>query len=530
MNNLNSIEDVASYLSQISDKNLSVFYGAGMSYNSGLPLANELKWEVLKYLCGEECMNMIDFYWEYLEPIPFEKFMEFVFSFAESELNILEIFKDGIPNSFHILLTYLIQNGRLKNVMTTNFDLLLEKVCSNYKVDIFRIFSEEHFNIEHIKYPCYIKIHGSIEELKTTRIFLSDITKITNIKNRNKLLRYFFESSDEEYVIFLGYSCSDNFDIIPFLNNIAPSNKTIIFIEHTQDRYFFDCNNLCPINRFNGINIKCNTDLLVDAWSIKECCPNNKRNRYTPLWHNYIQKLPRCKFSGMLTIAALLQHRALWTESSSLFKDILSKYYEDLPQLLKLKIYSALSFNLFKLLELGSNINHITDDKYLYIREAKKILRNSPDIDNYMEVTIYIKYAKLLIIDRRFKEVIQVLKKINEIKLDNQDGFYSANTENSLGEIYYCLYKSLKKNIYYYRAKSYYLNSLTFFETTGGYMLEKGIVLYNIADLLSNESCGNINTKKINIFLEKAEEIGKLVGVKSLIFDCVRLRNKVNNI
>lgn len=527
---LNNVDEVASYLSQISDKNLSVFYGAGMSYNSGLPLANELKWCVLKYLCGEEYINMFDLYWEYLKPVPFEKFMEFVFGFAESELSLLEIFKEGIPNSFNHLLAYLLQNGRLKNVMTTNFDLLLEKACSSCNVNISSLYSEENFNIENIKYPCYIKIHGSIEEPKTSRIFLSDITKIENIKCRNRILRYFFESSDEEYIIVLGYSCSDSFDILPFLNNVTKSNKTIIFIEHTNERSRFEYNNLCHLSRFNGINIKCNTDLLIDAWSIKECFSNNIMDSRTPVWHDYIQKLPGCTYSGILTIAALLQHRTLWTESSFLFKDILNKYCNYLPQLLKLKIYSALSFNIYKLLECGSDTSFITDDKYLYIKEADKILRDTPNIDNYMQVTLYIKFAKLLIIDKRFKEVIQLLRKINSIKLDYLDGFCSANTENSLGEIYYYLYKYLKKDIFYYKAKNCYLKSLSFFKTTGGYMLEKGIVLFNLAELLSNKYNANLNIKEINSFLDEAEEIAKLVGIKSLVFDCIRLRHKVNNI
>ena len=328
---LNNVEDVASFLSQISDRNLGVFYGAGMSYNSGLPLANELKWHLLKYLCGEEYINMLDLYWEYLKPVPFEKFMEFVFGFAEFELSLLEIFKEGVPNSFHYLLAYLMQKDRLINVMTTNFDLLLEKACASCNVNISRLYSEENFNIENITYPCYIKIHGSIEEPKTSRIFLSDITKVENIKCRNSLLKYFFESSDEEYIIVLGYSCSDSFDILPFLNNITKSNKTIIFIEHTDDRSIFACNNLCHLSRLNGINIKCNTDLLIDSWSIKECFSNNKMDSCTPVWHNYIHNLPKCTFSGILTIAALLQHRTMWAESSSLFKAILNKYYHYCP-------------------------------------------------------------------------------------------------------------------------------------------------------------------------------------------------------
>ena len=123
----------------------AIFCGAGISRNSGLPLANDLKQSILGKLPIDkkdidEVMN---------SNLPFEAFME-ILSENTNISKIIDIFKRGEPNTNHIMIARFCKKGYLRTIFTTNFDLLienaLEKEGLRENVDFKRYFNEEHFS------------------------------------------------------------------------------------------------------------------------------------------------------------------------------------------------------------------------------------------------------------------------------------------------------------------------------------------------------------------------------------------------
>lgn len=533
MKNFRNIEDIADFLSEIPDEKLSVFYGAGMSLNAGLPLANQLKWEILYKLCRGD-KNKANDYWDYLMPIPFEKFMEFVINCAEQELDILDIFKLGEPCLFHTLVAHLIKHRRIKNIMTTNFDMLLEMACSNLDFDIQRLYSENHFNERQITLPCYIKIHGSIEDPKSSRIFIKDISKNDNIQCRNIMLKYLFCDSDEKYVIIFGYSCSDAFDIIPYIEGIQTPSKEILFIEHSPDIHPSEAvvtKNKGCLKHFTGYNIKCNTDSLIEAWSIKEQCKTTKTKVINPIWKKYCNKIDNLTYSAKFTIAALLQHRTLWSESSKVFEELLSDYDDQLPIVKKIDIYNALSFNLYNQL-ISKKIKKSEIDKYCYIKKAEKLLIETGRIsDKVLYCKVYSQYAKMLIFDCKFEDAKLIYENIGNTLLDDDADdrkFHKATFNNSMGELYYSMYKKNKDSRYLKEAMQYYRYSSNFFAENGGYLLEKGIAYSNLAEVLIDKLDNDKHeVEVIELYIKEAENISKLIGDSVGKVECKRLRKKL---
>jgi len=109
-------------ISGFKEKEFAVFCGAGISKNSGLPLANELK----QYILGKMSIDKEDIEEIMASNLPFEAFMETISENTDIS-KILEIFEKGEPNTNHILIARLAKNGYLKTIFTTNFDLLIEK-------------------------------------------------------------------------------------------------------------------------------------------------------------------------------------------------------------------------------------------------------------------------------------------------------------------------------------------------------------------------------------------------------------------
>lgn len=521
-----NIEDIAEFLAKIPNGNLSVFFGAGVSLNSGIPLANMLKMKVLEAIKMEQ-------YWEVLKPIPFEQFMEFLFRFSDEGLDLMDVFKKGSPNLFHLLLAYLIQCNKVKNVMTTNFDMLLEKACCDIGIFLNRFYQEQHFIHKNINYPSLIKIHGSIEVPQTARMFLFDISKAENVICRRKILEDFFCKSDEEFILVMGYSCSDKFDIIPFLNSLENSKKQILFIEHfnfeNSDKILVTKNKGC-FRHFKGYNIKCNTDLLLEKWANKEKFEISKTLIYPSDWEKYcINVVKYIGYRSKLFIAALLQHRTLFYESSLIFETLIKEQERALSVNEKIKVYCALSFNLFNLISIKKIKKSEMVDKYYYIRKAKNLIKDYPDIEQSYKSMVYSQYAKLFILDKKIKEAIEMYNRIEAIL--NRDSSTDKECKyamfyNGLGELYEYMYRKTKDISYFALAKENYKLSFDFFTNKGGYMLEKGIIYYNLANILLEEP--NPDFEKIKLYISESSNISKMLGDYVGQKLCVQLRKKYN--
>lgn len=245
---MTKIQEVLRELKTLPNGGLAILCGAGISKESGLPLAIPFMENFLKLFKSrrsdtnsilksdkKNSSNELK--------IPFELFIETI---AETtNLNFLEIFNQGDPSYIHNYIAYLYSINKLNTVVTTNFDLLIERAIDEFGLsrnfDYYVSYKEEEFQkIKYKKKSNYlrnlIKIHGSIEEIDSIRTTLSLIAKKELNHDRRKVIEYLFKDGPHRVVLILGYSCSDIFDIIPNIESLTNSNKIIVLINHEQSR------------------------------------------------------------------------------------------------------------------------------------------------------------------------------------------------------------------------------------------------------------------------------------------------------
>lgn len=103
-----------------------IFCGAGISRNSGLPVVKQIVPYILeKFELPPNDINLILDKDDYPK-IPFESFIETLQEHSKID-ELYNIYDHGEPNTNHILLAKLIKAGKVKTILTTNFDKLIEK-------------------------------------------------------------------------------------------------------------------------------------------------------------------------------------------------------------------------------------------------------------------------------------------------------------------------------------------------------------------------------------------------------------------
>ncbi len=246
-------------------RNIAFFVGAGVSKNSGLPLAKELEIAILKKLNVKS--TLINVFLK--SQLPFESFFEAISQMGKID-PILDVFLMGIPNLNHAFLAKLLRKGLTGLVATTNFDALLEKALQSEEVsDLELIKSEEHFSSFkdiHTDNRLLLKLHGSADEKSTVRIVLWQIAARILQEARKNALNHIFLNGKHNVILFMGYSCSDLFDIIPYIQGIRNPEKKIVIIDHITDAAKYQIEHIASkkyFSNFAGYYVQTNTDELI---------------------------------------------------------------------------------------------------------------------------------------------------------------------------------------------------------------------------------------------------------------------------
>lgn len=261
----------------IKKRELTIFCGAGISWNSGLPLADELKRSILEKLP----LNAADKDEIMSSALPFEAFIETLSENVDIS-KLLDIFEQGTPNPNHILIARLAKAGYLKTIATTNFDLLIERALKKeglIRDKDFRVYyNEEQFSeIDFEKIDDGIirifKLHGTVEARESIRTTMKAVASRILSDKRMKLIRYLFSTGGHRKVLILGYSCSDEFDITPQIQSLEESPKEIVFIDHSKEEEKIEDiktkDKKNPFKRFTGNRIICDTDKFVEKfWKV----------------------------------------------------------------------------------------------------------------------------------------------------------------------------------------------------------------------------------------------------------------------
>lgn len=294
----NKVEETISSISeQLKLKETAIFCGAGISYNSGLPLVNDL----MKYILNTIGVNNVDVDKLLQSSLPFEAFIQTLKDEASVD-DILDIFSKGEPNANHELIAELLKRRFIKSVMTTNFDTLIEKALMKIGLTEgldYQVFSTEK-EFENIDWQSntikLIKIHGCISNKKEMAITLELVARKTIRQHKSNLISSFFSGAINQDLLVVGYSCSDLFDISPIIESMNGNKSKITFIEHqsqdidtlSEDISIKDYKN--PFQGYIGKRIYIHTDEFTKQIWNRTCLKPYEIKRSSISWKENIDK------------------------------------------------------------------------------------------------------------------------------------------------------------------------------------------------------------------------------------------------
>ncbi len=213
------IEDSIEDIKKAHNENyLSIFAGAGISVNSGLPNWSELIDKLKEKLYAntekdEDYLVLAEkFYNQFGENFYYQTLNEFIPNNKQ-------------PNDLHKKIVRL----NLKNLITTNWDNLFEQAINEEGMFFDIIKSDEGFGISK-GYSKLIKMHGSLDK-KNIVFKKQDYSEYS--KNFPLIENYIKGVFSIDTVVLLGYSLSDQNvkQIIHWVNDCSKTTKPIYFIK-----------------------------------------------------------------------------------------------------------------------------------------------------------------------------------------------------------------------------------------------------------------------------------------------------------
>jgi hypothetical protein len=207
------------------------WFGAGVSIPSGMPSGWDLTNEWLNfYLTSEDYTYIRNIYNRQNDIIGkdlprLEKIIgDSIDIYGIRCLSVLNFMKEIIPNSMHYTIAnYLVSNKTY--AFTTNFDMGVEKTGRPIKTN----------SITSLNGWGLIKLHGCIQENHSN--LGVTIKKLQNgLNEQYRSILYKLLMQENNTFVFLGYSASDYFDILPFYQSFAIKkqffNARVVWIHH----------------------------------------------------------------------------------------------------------------------------------------------------------------------------------------------------------------------------------------------------------------------------------------------------------
>jgi tetratricopeptide (TPR) repeat protein len=261
---------VQKHIDAIGSEKMSVFCGAGISFNSGVPIVNQIINETLQELKIED--NDITLFHQ--RHFPFEIFIEILFEKINSTA-FLKIFNQGMANTNHKLIAKLAKTGQIVCIYTTNFDLLIEQALVNENVDFIKYYLEDDFDKIDFNNNkvILVKLHGCISDETSIRTTMRSIVARAPSSKRLIALKGLFNNTKYNNIVFLGYSCSDIYDLSPQIASIENKSKSVYFIEHDTQEKVEDIRIKKVKNPFKnkqGLRIYVDTNVFIERiWKLK---------------------------------------------------------------------------------------------------------------------------------------------------------------------------------------------------------------------------------------------------------------------
>lgn len=269
-----SINRVVDLIATCRPGRLTVLCGAGLSADSGLPLAVPFARSVLNEL-GPEPDDLTALISESGLELPFESYMEVCLD-NSLDPSLLDFYGSGEPNCNHYLLQALAVSGRVRDIYTTNFDVLIERALASADWTNGREYKVLHEDGSFSSVgggdggePLLIKLHGSIQEPGSVRTILRDVSARAVSRARQGAINRMVSSDLYDVLLVMGYSCSDHFDISPIVARHGPKGPTVVLVQHDSDagstvqRLPMEATGENPFQRCRGWVVRGDTNVVV---------------------------------------------------------------------------------------------------------------------------------------------------------------------------------------------------------------------------------------------------------------------------
>lgn len=249
-------------LSYINKRRVVFFLGAGISKNGGIPVANSIIQELFDIIG----LVQSDQQKVWKANLPFELIIETVFNIYRNPSFVkafVSMFKQGNPIWTHQLVSSLASYGVCQEVLTTNFDLYLEKAFIALGKEN-RVLCPPYSEIPNQDQLNLYKLHGTADDDES---IITTMTALANRKVQNGIedvLKRIL--SQDNLVIFMGYSFSDTFDIVPIFKRLK-SESPVLVVDHIDDLLFKELSiNESPRNELftKGFYLQANTFHIVN--------------------------------------------------------------------------------------------------------------------------------------------------------------------------------------------------------------------------------------------------------------------------
>ena len=231
---------------------LTFLVGAGCSVDSPSrqPAGRAMMDAMIQFACDEEEIERII----KLDELRFEALVEILRDNIDEDLKIIEYYaQSDKPNLQHFFLAHMINQGNF--VMTTNFDFLIELSLLQMGVpreEIKVIITKKNFEKYHTPNDLFkngiktvYKIHGSTKNIIKNKDTKDTLVATIQAFGSNKegmnvfqvepFKRALFQNvSKHRSIIVMGYSGSDDFDVVPTLK-VLENLKNVIWLNYIKE-------------------------------------------------------------------------------------------------------------------------------------------------------------------------------------------------------------------------------------------------------------------------------------------------------
>lgn len=420
------VNNELSNLFEINPAEIVFLCGAGISldYPSKLPTVYKFVIDSLKEsnISGEIIKKVDTQFW--LTNYRFESLIDQIHKVVDKNMAVTNLFNSQTYNHIHSFLAQMLMKG--SSIITTNFDTCIENVIFKNKINYdFKNYivykGGDLLNIPNIKSNYLIKIHGSQPskanldvELVTTIRALAKTSKGFSLLPNWK--QFIIDIIENKTIVVLGYSCSDDFDVVPLLKLTHPLNVFWINFDYKNEfpiqsfniknKNISELNKILPLKFFNGQLIPSIREwsnqqnlLFIEGEKIDPYTINRYVNEVYP---NFIDKMIYCN-EILLNFSV---YEDLFTNSDNsiiLLQDIKSKF------------------------RLG-NYN-------LTIKQCKNLLNSTQEKWIILETLYY--YSSALYFTKDYYNAVEIAKECLELSKENDDMFTYLNMFMNYNSILY---------------------------------------------------------------------------------------------